>query len=570
MDRNLITAILLSVLIIIGFQLYFQAVNPPAKKPAPESVKPSDESRKKDVMGEKAVKPGPTVSEKTVPPERTEGAVKPAPVVPKVADKTITIESPKYEAVLTNNGARIISFKLKEYKTELESKELINLYDPKGPDTGGPSVSYIGAHGSFDDLGLNFVADTEKSHIELFEGIDKKTISFRAVTPNGITVVKAYTFYKNSYAADLLLTLTNNSGKNLSYRLSMPWRKIYKGEQGRFAWNSVEILLNDELKDYYFTKIEGDEQPAGKVRWAGLGDIFFFKALVFRDRPAQSVSLFKPSEEGYARIGIRYGAVELPVGRPVSVDMAVYLGPKEQKALSAAGSGLERAQFFSKYYILEVLSAALLKFLKACYSGFEIFGLRIPGVHNYGIAIIILTILIKLLFIPLTHKSMKSMKRMQEIQPEMVKIKEKYKDDKQALNQAPMALFKEHKVNPLGGCWPIFLQLPVFIALYQALSWAIEMRHAPFVCFPSIYLCIKDLSAPDPYYVTPILMGATMVLQQWMTPTGGDPNMRKMMLLMPVVFTYLFLSFPSGLVLYWLVSNLLSITQQLITNRMAK
>ena len=162
------------------------------------------------------------------------------------------------------------------------------------------------------------------------------------------------------------------------------------------------------------------------------------------------------------------------------------------------------------------------------------------------------------------------MKRMQELQPQIAKLKEKYKDDKAALNKATMELFRENKANPLGGCWPMFLQLPVFIALYQALSYAIELRHAPFVCIPSIYLCINDLSAPDPYYVTPIIMGGTMVLQQWMTPSAGDPMQKEMMLLMPVIFTYMFLSFPSGLVLYWLVSNLLSVGQQVLTNRMTR
>jgi YidC/Oxa1 family membrane protein insertase len=261
--------------------------------------------------------------------------------------------------------------------------------------------------------------------------------------------------------------------------------------------------------------------------------------------------------------------VDLPQGQPVPIDLSVYLGPKEERALSAAGENLPRALFYSNYKILDIVSEYLIAFLRFCNSGFTVAGIRIPGTHNYGWDIIILTVLIKILFIPLTHKSMKSMKRMQEIQPQIAKLKEKHKDDKAAINKATMELFREQKVNPLGGCWPMFLQLPVFIALYQALSYAIELRHAPFLCMPSIYLCINDLSAPDPYYVTPVLMGGTMVLQQWMTPTGGDPTQKKMMLMMPVVFTYLFLSFPSGLVLYWLVSNVLSIGQQLITNRMA-
>jgi YidC/Oxa1 family membrane protein insertase len=161
------------------------------------------------------------------------------------------------------------------------------------------------------------------------------------------------------------------------------------------------------------------------------------------------------------------------------------------------------------------------------------------------------------------------MKRMQDLQPKMAKIKEKYADDRAAMNKATLELFKEHKVSPLGSCWPMLLQLPVFIALYQVLSYAIELRHAPFLCIPSIYLCINDLSAPDPYYVTPILMGGTMALQQWVTPSGGDPMMKKTMMLMPIVFTWIFLNFPAGLVLYWLVQNILTIVQQVITNKMA-
>jgi YidC/Oxa1 family membrane protein insertase len=212
----------------------------------------------------------------------------------------------------------------------------------------------------------------------------------------------------------------------------------------------------------------------------------------------------------------------------------------------------------------------LMTFLRFSHYGFNVFGLRIPGTGNWGWDIIILTIIIKILFIPLTHKQAKSMKRMQELQPKIAEMKEKHKDDKQAQNKAMMDMFKEHNVNPLGGCWPMFLQLPVFIALYQALMYAIELRHAYFVCVPSIYLCLKDLSAPDPYYITPILMGGSMVLQQWFTPSTGDPTQKKMMMIMPVVFTYIFLSFPSGLVVYWLVSNLLSIGQQVLTNKLTK
>jgi len=180
---------------------------------------------------------------------------------------------------------------------------------------------------------------------------------------------------------------------------------------------------------------------------------------------------------------------------------------------------------------------------------------------NYGVAIIILTILIKILFHPLTRKQYESMREMQKIQPKMQAIREKFKNDKERMNREVMDLYRTHKINPLGGCWPMLLQIPVFFALYKALLNSIELRHAPFM------LWIQDLSEKDPCYVTPIIMGVTMFLQQKMTPAAGDPNQQKMMMFMPIIFTFLFLSFPSGLVLYWLVNNILTIGQQFVSQR---
>ena len=194
--------------------------------------------------------------------------------------------------------------------------------------------------------------------------------------------------------------------------------------------------------------------------------------------------------------------------------------------------------------------------------------------HNYGWAIIVLTILVKILFWPLTHKSYKSMKDMQKLQPKMAKIREKYKDNREKMNQEMMALYKTYKVNPMGGCLPMVIQIPVFFALYSLLGYAIELRHAPFL------LWINDLSAPDrlpigvmiPYVgngipVLTLLMGASMFIQQKMTPTTGDPTQAKLMLFLPVIFTFMFINFASGLVLYWLVNNVLSIGQQYYINK---
>ena len=184
--------------------------------------------------------------------------------------------------------------------------------------------------------------------------------------------------------------------------------------------------------------------------------------------------------------------------------------------------------------------------------------------QNYGWSIVILTLIIKLLFFPLTHKSFKSMKGMQKIQPYVKVIQERNKDDRQKMNEELLELYKKHKVNPLGGCLPMLLQVPVFIALYHALFFSIELKGAPFFGW------IQDLSVADPYYVTPILMGATMFLQQRLTPTVGDPVQQKIMMFLPIVFTFLFISFPAGLVIYWTVNNLLTIAQQFYIYRVAK
>ena len=566
MDRNLVLAIVISIAIIVVFQYFFQSFSPPPKKAPVATEKfqgPPTPAKEPDVGLAKEKAPAAL-------PEP--GKIKAVPQAAAAPDKAVAIriDTPTYEAVLSSRGGKIVSFKLKDYRTSLNGNELVNLFEPDGPDTAGPSIMFTRRDETFSDSGLAYAYESGDTVITLTETGAKKSVTFRATTTAGLTIAKTYTFSAGSYLVDLSVTFTNNSGEGLNYLVTFPWRKVYRGEVGtQFSWNSAEILLNGQLKDYYFRDIKGDEEPSGKVEWAGLGDVYFFRALVFGKTPASKVTLFKPSPEGVAEIWLRYGSVDLPEGKSVDADLALYLGPKERQALQSAGHDLSKALFYSQYLVLEVMSEYLMRFLRFCNTGFVVAGIKIPGTGNYGWSIIILTFVIKILFIPLSHKSMKSMKRMQDLQPQIAKLREKFKDDKAAINKATMELFREHKVNPLGSCWPMFLQVPVFIALYQALSYAIELRHAGFVCIPSIYLCINDLSAPDPYYVTPILMGGSMALQQWMTPSGGDPMQKKMMLLMPVVFTYLFLSFPSGLVLYWLVSNVLSIGQQLITNRMA-
>jgi len=579
MDRNLVVAILLSVVIIIGFQLYYKKEHPPPPQKHPttteESMRDEHVPRVPDTARQPSAAPGATDTAAPAPAPRVSDA-RTGPVQSATPEKqaSITIDTPQYEAVLTSVGARIISFKLKKYKKSEKGDSLVDLFESERNAAAGPTIRFTKRDEIFNDSGFTYRLDANTDRVVLKEKGAKKTVTFKTTTTNGLTISKVYTFHAEGYMVDFSFTLTNNRTGHRDYLVTLPLKKVYRGETAfRPAWDTVEIFLNNSWKNYYFgdtwikTGVKDDEELFGKVAWAGLGDVYFFQALVFGDKPAKRVGLFKRKENGLAEIRVRVGAVDLPHGQPVTQTLSMYLGPKDKKVLAAAGHNLSAVLYYSDNSVLgpvlNTMAEWLMKFLEAGYTGVDLLGIRIPGTHNWGINIIILTIIIKILFIPLTHKSMKSMKRMQGLQPQMAKFKEKYKDDRQAMNRATMELFREHKVSPLGGCWPMLLQFPVFIALYEVLAYAIEMRHSPFVWY------ITDLSAPDPYYVTPILMGGAMVLQQWMTPSTGDPTQRKMMMMMPVVFTFMFLQAPSGLVIYWLVNNVLSIGQQYATNRMA-
>jgi YidC/Oxa1 family membrane protein insertase len=265
------------------------------------------------------------------------------------------------------------------------------------------------------------------------------------------------------------------------------------------------------------------------------------------------VTLSEPPQ-GPMVASVRTPVEALASGQAAQFSYTLYFGPKNLNDLKPLG--LDRAVNFGWF---DMLGKPLLYFL----NWLEHYSI------NYGWAIVILTILLRIVFWYPNHKSYKSMKDMQKLQPKVAKIREKYKDDKEAMNKELMALYRTFKVNPMAGCLPMLLQLPVFIALYNVLGYAIELRHAPFI--PTLpftdIVWLADLSVKDPLLITPLVMGATMFLQQKMTPTTGDPAQAKMMMFLPLIFTFMFLNFASGLVIYWLVNNVLSIAQQYYTNK---
>ncbi|HEU5361121.1 MAG TPA: membrane protein insertase YidC, partial [Candidatus Deferrimicrobiaceae bacterium] len=358
--------------------------------------------------------------------------------------------------------------------------------------------------------------------------------------------------------------VTNGEKGSLRFRPGMELSQIFEGELGGDSYSFKGAVVNSggKINQLDLKKISKGGIEKGPARWAA-ADAKYFTLVVIPEKEWSLERVALLGENGI-RIALAGSSVVLGPREVLSFSARSFMGPKEYNLLEAAGKNLEQ---LVDYGWFSVIAKPLVWLLAASN--------RVTG--NYGIDIIILTIIIKILFYPLTQKSMASMKKMQELAPILNKIKEKYKDDKARQQQEMMNLYKTYKINPMSGCLPMLLQIPVFIALYKGLLVAIELRHAPFL------LWIDDLSAPEhlwdiavagytiPIRLLPLLMGISMFVQQKLSPSGGmDPTQQKMMLFLPVIFTFMFWGFPTGLTIYWLMNNLLSIGQQLIQNRQAK
>lgn len=358
----------------------------------------------------------------------------------------------------------------------------------------------------------------------------------------GILVTKTITIDNDGFTGNINYKFFSSSdSKKISSGIviAQKFKGINQSEEGNpsphfFANKSFESPSERQLKKTF---------KAANVTYGGIAEKYF---AVFLVDPKESLLAESTLKDEHIETTLFFPSINIEKGKEIVYELKFYAGPKDPEILNSLGYHLNAAVDYGFFHFIARPLLVILNFFYK-YS------------KNYGISIILLTILIKLAFFPLSHKSYKSMKALQKLQPKMEEIRKKYANDKEALNREMMLLYKRHGVNPLSGCLPMLVQIPFFIALYQALMNAIELRQAPFMFW------LNDLSAKDPYYVTPILMGATMLIQQILTPSSGDPTQKKMMYLLPVVFTFMFLNFPSGLVLYWLVNNVFSIFQQLYT-----
>ena len=393
---------------------------------------------------------------------------------------------------------------------------------------------------------------TTASSYKLLDGSDKLEVRLTWSGSNGVQVDKVYTFHRGSYAVDVSYQIHN--GGSAAITPSVYYQIVHDSES-----NQGSAMMPTFTGGAYFTEADKYKKlsfkdmaktnlsKTAKDGWVGLVQHYFVSAWIPKDGLAREFYSKKLADNIYS-IGSVSAVGSIAPGATLALPAKLYAGPQTQTDLKAAAPGLE---YTVDYGWLTVIASPLFWVLSAIEK----------LVHNWGVAIILLTVLIKLAFYPLSAASYRSMAHMRELAPRMQRMKEQYGDDRQKMQQAMMELYKTEKINPMGGCLPILVQIPVFIALYWVLLGSVEMRHAPFM------LWIHDLSASDPFYVLPILMGATMIIQTRLNPAPADPIQAKVMMIMPVVFSVFFFFFPAGLVLYWLVNNILSIAQQWHINR---
>ena len=549
MDKRTLLALGLSFLVFLVWSMLFG--------PKPKDTATDKQSTPTKEQTQQKEKPQPVLEDKSTPT-----GPKQYLVLGAGSDTgDITVETDLYIAIFSGTGPLIKSFKLKQYRSALEKsappKELINVKNKNG---GGFNLGFSGKN----IANINQAAyKVNRNEIDISSGDQPKELIYTLESPEGIEIQTRFIFYADNYKIGLSVDVNNTSNSFIDDALSLNLIHLPKKTKRSYgAFEGMALLLADKLKEVKVGKLK-DKQFFGQISWIAREEPYFMSAIVDeKSRKLTAKSSVLPDDE--IKISYITPSLNLREGQKATENFTLYFGPRDLYILKSLNKKLEKAINFGWFDIIAKPLLVSLRFFN-------------KYLHNYGLTIILLTIIIKILFWPLTHKSYQSMKEMRKLQPMMAKIREKYKGNKQEMQKQLMSLHKTYKINPMGGCLPMIVQIPVFFALFRVLPNSIELRHAPFI------LWIKDLSAPDrlfsfpfqiPYMAPPcgipvltIIMGASMFLQQKMTPTTGDPAQAKMMMLLPIVFTFLFINFPSGLVLYWLVNNVLSIAQQYRINK---
>ena len=544
MEKRLFLAVFLSIAFLFGWGALAPRIFPGLRQAPPEPAATTTIAQ-----GETGLPPSDTAQPATPQPSAPVAAApSSAPQVAPVSARMVEtpeIRSELWRARFSNRGGQLVSFSLLDYPLK-PGEGPVDLVAPRPQQNSDYPFALVSANPRFNRLVNESLYEVERS-----TGRDGQVVRFRWAG-EGISVEKTFKLDPNRYLFDFEVRVTPAT---IPYRVVIGpgLRQILPEEEySQFMTTGAGVVqYDDDLETINREKSGGFRAYEGKPQFTGLQDNYFLAVMIprqgssatFRETTVPAISQEgEPRKELFAGVNAQNGVVA----------GTAYFGPKQVKTLDALGLG-NTLQFGMFGFISRILLTALIWFN--------------TFTHNFGWAIVVLTFFIKLALYPLQHKSMVSMKKMQAVQPKANAIKDRYRkaktdpEQRQKMNLEMMKLYKDEGINPASGCVPLLLQLPILWGFYTLLSRAIELRGEPWI------LWIHDLSVKDPYYITPILMTVTMFLQQWLTPTTVDPVQRKVFLAMPVIFGWLFKEFPAGLVLYWLVQNILSIIQQLITNR---
>lgn len=534
-EKRVLLAIVVSAVFLFAYPYVANWINPPKKI---EAVRGDEKPAQTGQTGQAEQMPAASAVKPAAAQQRTKKEIK---------EEFTKVETPLYSAVFTNKGGAVTKWELKKHFTsKTEGSRPINLSQTVAA-KGSLKTSAI-VNNVAEDLYFKAsnAADTPNTTITLAAG-EKKELIYTAVTPDGAKIEKKYVFDAASYPVETEITVGNSAKANIAGQTVTAINANVAGKDA--AGYHTGPIINAGKKLIRLDADDEQKSGSGNASWFGVEDKYFLTAFILKN----GASINWTTDIGANATSATSSAAliapfSLAPGATAKTAFKAFMGPKEHLLLEGEKVGLEDAIEYGVFAFIAQPSLTVLNFFQ-------------KYVANYGLSIIILTVILKIVFYPLTAHSLKSMKEMQKVQPQLLAIREKFKDNKEKLNKEMMDLYKRYKINPLGGCLPMVLQIPVFLALYEVLYVAIELRQAPF------FLWITDLSEKDPYYISPILMGASMFIQQKMTPTTADPMQARIMLFMPIIFTVMFLSFPSGLVIYWLVNNVLSIAQQYYVQR---
>lgn len=471
-----------------------------------------------------------------------------------ISNRTIHVRTDVFDITIDLQGGDIISGALPKFPAELDTPDTpFVLLDPRN--TYSAQSGLIGRDGTDTAKGRPLFQAVNNSYS--MNGNKELIVDLTLPENNGITIIKRFTFRQSDYLLDVEYIVDNQSSKDWQASL---FTQIKRDSQDAIMSDSAgmgmqpytggatfqeespytKLTFDDIEDDIYKAKIEGG--------YIALVQHYFVSAWIPKSDLSYNYQARKLKNQDIYLFGLTGPTWAIAPGERKNIVTQFYMGPKDQVKLEEISPGLDLTVDYGFLWWLAKPLFSLLTFIHAY-------------VNNWGVAIICLTIIVKSLLFPLSAASFRSMAKMRKLQPEMARLKERFGDDKQKFSQAMMELYKKEGANPLGGCLPMLAQMPVFLALYWALMESVELRQAPF------FLWIYDLSAMDPYFVLPILMGISMYLTQMMQPEPPDPVQAKVFKLMPIMFTFFFLWFPSGLVLYWLINNLLSILQQTYVTR---